>query len=768
MNGIRLRRPKGRRLESEIQREVAKIILHDADPNLRYLVDHPLKFVSSHLEQKYSDFTHTLIWRRIYLGTFILSLVVILTMIPYLSLRASNPDYFSRAGTDVLVVLIVLDVLAIFGNFAYVCVPVVAFTRRYMDISIVLLSSFIVICLFAQNVIAIVFELLEANQVLVFQFRVILYALVTNFVFLVKTRISRWYHILGSLLTLMAPIIRTQVTPPINVLVFLHVEMWTETASSVIILLSSHIGAYLLESQNRILFYNFWLSSSEVAQQQERAVVQREDAMTGLERLTELLTQTKTQLEKAYSECGEIGGGHHQSLQNRVLRCRTMQQKCLRLVKTGTHVGGFFTEQTPKDMGLWTCLLYRPDSTQALRQWCSEKVSSVRPEAVKETQSPELIKLLAERRRDMAVDKTETVRIEDMVPQREEEMLRLIGKEWNVDMLELNDKSNGKALIVVGWRLLEPFVNSGILLVESSTVANFLGSIRSTYHNNIYHNQLHAAQMCHLAVMLSRMVGLSIPSVVNYDDAEEGVICWELNLLVASIGHDADHRGRTNSFCVYSCDATAMVYNDYLVLENYHCYLTFDVLSQVENNIFLHWSSWRYRTTRKRIIELILSTDMTMFLPTLSNLRARRFESDFNPWINETDASEVSKTCMILAEMGYSCLPWDQSYAWALCLHEELYLQGDQEKQLGLPVEPICDRQFLPNMFVAQQTLLKNIIMPIFDELQALEISTSNLGEHIRVTLIYNLQRWIEWEENNSNEGYQRFERCKAQLMREV
>ena len=45
------------------------------------------------------------------------------------------------------------------------------------------------------------------------------------------------------------------------------------------------------------------------------------------------------------------------------------------------------------------------------------------------------------------------------------------------------------------------------------------------------------------------------------------------------------------------------------------------------------------------------------------------------------------------ADISNPCRPWDVSKKWSQKVCEEFFRQGDYERQLNLPVTPVCDRQ---------------------------------------------------------------------------
>ena len=47
---------------------------------------------------------------------------------------------------------------------------------------------------------------------------------------------------------------------------------------------------------------------------------------------------------------------------------------------------------------------------------------------------------------------------------------------------------------------------------------------------------------------------------------------------------------------------------------------------------------------------------------------------------------------MQVADLGHCYLPRDQHVQWVKELEEEMFAQGDRERELGLPISPMMDR----------------------------------------------------------------------------
>merc|ERR1712139_116487 len=91
------------------------------------------------------------------------------------------------------------------------------------------------------------------------------------------------------------------------------------------------------------------------------------------------------------------------------------------------------------------------------------------------------------------------------------------------------------------------------------------------------------------------------------------------------------------------------------------------------------------------------------------------------------------------ADVSNPCRAWKVSEAWAYCVLEEFFAQGDQEKMLGVPVQFLNDRDKLnrPN---SQIGFLEFMIVPYFASQIRLWPTMSELGQNLG----QNLQKWEE------------------------
>ncbi|GCB75065.1 hypothetical protein scyTo_0020877, partial [Scyliorhinus torazame] len=83
-------------------------------------------------------------------------------------------------------------------------------------------------------------------------------------------------------------------------------------------------------------------------------------------------------------------------------------------------------------------------------------------------------------------------------------------------------------------------------------------------------------------------------------------------LMTAAVCHDLDHPGYNNTYQINAHTELAIRYNNISPLENHHCAVAFQILSNPESNIFGNTDTELFRQIREGMIELILATDMAI------------------------------------------------------------------------------------------------------------------------------------------------------------
>lgn len=243
---------------------------------------------------------------------------------------------------------------------------------------------------------------------------------------------------------------------------------------------------------------------------------------------------------------------------------------------------------------------------------------------------------------------------------------------------------------------------------------NFMKEIEKGYiKTNPYHNSTHAAdvaQSCFVYYTKAKM-----DKCLKLDNIDLSL------LIISALIHDYKHPGFNNNFLINSNHILALTYNDTSILESHHVSESFKLIRQDDRfNIFSFASIDEYKKIRKRVVEMVVNTDMTLhfklmkFFQEKENLKSKEdktegigndkiisYQQEFlNGILHAADISNPTKSTSIYVE-------------WAERVMKEFWNQGDLEKEKKMPVSYLCDR----NIFTtakAQIGFIDGIVLPFF------------------------------------------------------
>ena len=288
---------------------------------------------------------------------------------------------------------------------------------------------------------------------------------------------------------------------------------------------------------------------------------------------------------------------------------------------------------------------------------------------------------------------------------------------------------------------------------NASIIYNFVKEIKENYTKKaIYHTEKHGLDMLQtLAIYISKTNLISNLDLNNIDI---------LSLLVAGLCHDVGHEGYNNDYQIKMSTDLSITYNDKSILENFHISLTFKILKKDNCNIFNFLSKNEYSYVRKRMIELVLATDMSFHSRIIALMKNRvennnikegkNCEKIINKEKNDNifnEQQEVLNYLIHIGDLSHSSKQFDITYKWSYLLSEEFWRQGDEEKEKGFSVNFLFERS---NTDVPRNQVgfMKGIIIPSFeilvDFLPELNYYWDNVNK--------NLNQWIELADKNQSE----------------
>ncbi|XP_078002632.1 high affinity cGMP-specific 3',5'-cyclic phosphodiesterase 9A isoform X5 [Phascolarctos cinereus] len=265
--------------------------------------------------------------------------------------------------------------------------------------------------------------------------------------------------------------------------------------------------------------------------------------------------------------------------------------------------------------------------------------------------------------------------------------------------------------------------------------------IHDNYRNNPFHNFRHC--FCVTQMMYCMISLCFLQEKFSQMDI--------LVLMTAAICHDLDHPGYNNTYQINARTELAIRYNDISPLENHHCAVAFQIISQPECNIFSNITTEDFKKIRQEIITLILATDMARHAEILDSFKEKMENFDY------TNAEHMIYLKMILikcCDISNEVRPMEVAEPWVDCLLEEYFMQSDREKSEGLPVAPFMDRDKVTKP-TAQIGFIKFVLIPMFETVTKL------------FPMVEELMLQPLWESKNRYEELKKIDDAKKKAIHE-
>eukprot|EP00727_Mastigamoeba_balamuthi_P011282 m51a1_g6777 putative camp-specific 3 -cyclic phosphodiesterase (709) ;mRNA; f:127105-129811 len=297
---------------------------------------------------------------------------------------------------------------------------------------------------------------------------------------------------------------------------------------------------------------------------------------------------------------------------------------------------------------------------------------------------------------------------------------------WGFDVFKLKEDIGMENVLPA---IADAVLNySGIyetLSLSPKKTMNFVRKVNSMYHEVPFHNQLHAADVLQTLCSLVAMVGENTFTPLE-----------RLGLYIAAIAHDVDHPGLNNAFQIATRSELALRYNDKSVLENHHAATAFSVACSDDCDFFTALSRKEQNDVRALVIDLILATDMSRHLDMMA-----MFNMKISAGLDFSNANDrlVAMRCLIkAADVGNVAKPLDLQRKWGDLVTAEFFLQGDRERELGLPVSAFMDRT-QTNVAKSQIGFIDFVGLPLFESMCTLlnDSEAAVLREHIQGNRAY-------------------------------
>ncbi|XP_065731996.1 high affinity cGMP-specific 3',5'-cyclic phosphodiesterase 9A [Phocoena phocoena] len=237
--------------------------------------------------------------------------------------------------------------------------------------------------------------------------------------------------------------------------------------------------------------------------------------------------------------------------------------------------------------------------------------------------------------------------------------------------------------------------------INPITLKRWLLCVHDNYRNNPFHNFRHCFCVAQMMYSMTWLCGLQ----------EKFSQMDILILMTAAICHDLDHPGYNNTYQINARTELAIRYNDISPLENHHCAVAFQILSQPECNIFSSVPAEGFKQIRQGVITLILATDMARHAEIMDSFKEKMENFDYS---NEEHMTLLKMILIKCCDISNEVRPMEVAEPWVDCLLEEYFMQSDREKSEGLPVAPFMDRDKVTKA-TAQTGFISFVLIPMFE-----------------------------------------------------
>jgi hypothetical protein len=169
------------------------------------------------------------------------------------------------------------------------------------------------------------------------------------------------------------------------------------------------------------------------------------------------------------------------------------------------------------------------------------------------------------------------------------------------------------------------------------------------------------------------------------DDSDMGA------MIIGGAIHDHEHPGFNNVYLVETQDEIATRYNDISVLENHHVASSFKLMKNHEFNIMAHMEKDDAKALRKKMIGMVLATDMSKHFSEMGKYKSRIQAPDFDP-SQGNDKESTMHLIFHMSDISNSAKPFKIVRTWVDLLFIEFFNQGDLERSAGMSISYLMDR----------------------------------------------------------------------------
>ena len=302
--------------------------------------------------------------------------------------------------------------------------------------------------------------------------------------------------------------------------------------------------------------------------------------------------------------------------------------------------------------------------------------------------------------------------------------------------------------------------------INQQIFTRFLNKIQKGYYESVqYHNDIHAADVLQMAHHIMLYGGVN--KFANLTDLDL------LSVVISSVCHDFGHDGMNNAYHVNAISDKAIRYSDQSVQENFHIAESFAILNDPVNNFISDLPRDDFRTFRKRMIGIILATDMARHFTDLTNFKSVMASKNITNGKNQAamidkesatkefdSKQQLMEMIVHAADVSTQVRPFKVALTWTWLLFEEFFDEGDLEKEQNLPISFLCDRSSV-QITQSQPGFMNYIVIPLFSTVADLMPGLKHLEDAGKD----NLANWQQYEETEKDKEIYKPKIVKSESM---
>jgi cAMP-specific phosphodiesterase 4 len=288
---------------------------------------------------------------------------------------------------------------------------------------------------------------------------------------------------------------------------------------------------------------------------------------------------------------------------------------------------------------------------------------------------------------------------------------------------------------------------------------------------NPYHNNLHGADVFQSTMYFCK----------SYEEIGGSFSPFELfSVLFAAYIHDFNHPGLNTTYmiCDWPNSGISSTFGIESPLEKHHLAMTFNLMrNKSEFNFLVSCSSVEVSLFRRIVTECVMSTDLAKSMSWISSSRIvfndlRNASLDVGG-INSTPISSVvvmddkvradnekkemdikilkMQLSIKCGDVGHPARKLDLHLEWSSRICEEFYRQGDKERDKGMKISPLCDRNVSKSSYPGSQIGFINFVSrPLFTLLNEVLIKVDEDKKPWLLNLKSNVEYWEGKKKENA------------------